>query len=522
MSEVKTLILRFRNLSIPDTVQAHQAIIKEKGYVWWGWWSKPQEKVALELFAELKKQIKEQEKIELLLFNSGELSIHKATCIGIEIKNGEELSSPDKEATPQYYSENQYMIWFKFSNIEEKISEPNLFLKKYSYVEIDEHFASKTTPFNMFDQKVVYSVEELYQQQRTIWFLRDKKTSDEEREITSYNPPKESYEKTFTLDEAGEILWLTDLHFSKTHHAFTETVGSTNKISSVIERTLESLDNKKLSRIIVSGDFTYCASKTEFQQATEFFKDMKSIYGLSPSRFTLCPGNHDFEYSKDEYKEDDVVKLTFDEAKKNYIDFYEGIKEVRANKYINSIQRFISSTGKLFEIITLNTCILQEDGKHFKGMGFVGNDQLEEIAKQLNKTIDVNATRFLVLHHNLLPVAYAETPRVNPMYSMFLDSEAVSQFCINNKIKIILHGHTHRSFYSQITRQLKNGNKFTYHIVGLSSSGAKREDLGQDSKNEIATINISNDKQIEISIYCLETTGNVQKQNPIEKFEIIL
>ena len=522
MSEVKTLILRFRDLSIQNTIQAHQDIIKAKKHVWWGWWSKPQEKVALELFTRLKKQINEKGEIELYLFNSGELSIHKATCIGIEIQNGEELPSPEKDATPQYYAENQYMIWFKFSSIDEKMSEPNTFLKNYSYIEINEHFASKTTPFNMFDQKVVYSMEELYQQQRTIWFLRDKETADEEREITSYNPPKESYESTFTVDESGVILWLTDLHFSEEHHAFKETVGSTNKLSSIIKRTLESFGNEKISRIIVSGDFTYCASKAEFKQATEFFKDMKSIYSLLPSRLTLCPGNHDFEYSKEPYKDNDVVKLTFGEAKKNYIDFYESIKEVRANKYINSIQRFISSAGKLFEIVTLNTCVLQQDEKHFRGMGFVGNDQLEEISKELNKTSQINATRFLILHHNLLPVTYAETPQINPMYSMFLDSEAVSQFCINNKIRVILHGHTHKSFYSQITRQLKNQEKFTYHIIGLSSSGAIKEDLGQDSKNEIAIINILDNKKVTISTFSLETTGNVQKQDPIERFEIIL
>lgn len=522
MSEVKSLILRFRDLSIPNTIEAHKKIIEEKEYVWWGWWAKPQEKVALEIFADLKERIKEEGKIDIFLFNSGELNIYKATCIDIEMKNGEEISSPDKEATPEYYSENQYMLWFKFSNIDQKISDADSFLKGYSYVEINEQFVSNSSPFDMFDQKVVYSVEELYQQQRTIWFLRDKKSSDEEREIASYNPPKESYEKDFTLDETGDILWLTDLHFSEGHHAFISTVGSTNKLSSIIEKTVESLDNKKLSRIIVSGDFTYCASEAEFKEAEEFFKDMKSIYSLSPSRFTLCPGNHDFEYSKNPYKDDDKVELIFDEAKKNYINFYESVKGVRANKYINSIQRFISNTGNLFEIITLNTCLLQQDEQHFRGMGFVGNDQMDEITKQLKKTEGVKATRILVLHHNLLPVAYTETPKINPMYSMFLDSEAVSQFCINNNIKIILHGHTHKSFYSQVTRQIKNDEKFTYHIIGLSSSGAKREDLGQDSKNEIAIINISDNKKVEIAIYCLETTGNAQNQNPVKKFEIIL
>ena len=522
MSEVKTLILRFRNLSIPDTIQAHQAIIKENGYVWWGWWSKPQEKVALELFAELTKQIKEQEKIELFLFNSGELSIYKATCIGIEIKNGDKIYSPNKEATPGYYSENQYMIWFKFSAIGDKMPEPDTFLKNYSYIEIDEHFASRQTPFKMFDKKVVYSLEELYQQQRTIWFLRDKKETDQTREITSYNPPKESFEETFTLDDGGNILWLSDLHFSKTHHVFNETAGNTNKLSTAIEKTLERLNSKKPSRIIVSGDFTYCASKEEFKQATEFFKDMKSIYGLTPSRFTLCPGNHDFEYSNEPYKDEDVVQLAFDEAKRNYTDFYESVKEVRANKYINSIQRFISTQGKLFEIITLNTCILQQDENHFRGMGYVGNDQLNEIEKELRKTTAVKATRILILHHNLLPVAYTETPKINPMYSMLLDSEAISQFCINNNIKLILHGHTHKGFYTQVTRQLKNNEKFTYHILGLSSSGARTEELGQDSKNEIAIINISEDKKLKIDIYGLETTGNAQKQDPIVKFEIML
>ena len=164
---------------------------------------------------------------------------------------------------------------------------------------------------------------------------------------------------------------------------------------------------------------------------------MTSGYGTDGESYIFCPGNHDMKYSEKDYEDNSPIELNYDKAKNNYIDFYEKVKGITANKYNNNIHRFVALNGTLVEIIALNTCILQQDREHFRGMGFAGNNQLFELRNALKVTDKMNALRILVMHHNLLPVIYSEEPKVNPMYSMLLDSEAISQFCIQNNICLL-------------------------------------------------------------------------------------
>ena len=139
-------------------------------------------------------------------------------------------------------------------------------------------------------------------------------------------------------------------------------------------------------------------------------------------------------------------------------------------------------------------------------MGFAGNNQLRYLKRILKQTEKMNAVRILAMHHNMLPVAYSENPQVNPMYSILLDSEAISQFCVENNISMVLHGHTHKEFYTEVTRKASDGNKKTIYIVGLGSTGAVRGDLSEESHNQFATIQFEK-SEIKISIYPISPTG---------------
>ena len=58
-SRLKTIILRFRDLSIADTIFEHNKIIGENHFVWWGWWAKPQETIPFKEFGQLNSACKE-------------------------------------------------------------------------------------------------------------------------------------------------------------------------------------------------------------------------------------------------------------------------------------------------------------------------------------------------------------------------------------------------------------------------------------------------------------------------------
>lgn len=55
--EIETIVLRYRDLSSKNTIKIHNDKIASKGFVWWGWWAKPQEKVALEVFKSLAEKL---------------------------------------------------------------------------------------------------------------------------------------------------------------------------------------------------------------------------------------------------------------------------------------------------------------------------------------------------------------------------------------------------------------------------------------------------------------------------------
>ena len=103
--EVETIILRFRDLVTADneTINEHSAIIKEYGYVWWGWWKKGNEKTPFLEFSALSAKAKEKAR-PIYLLDSGQSKLFKATCADIQLKSESKFSSPEKDRTPVYYS----------------------------------------------------------------------------------------------------------------------------------------------------------------------------------------------------------------------------------------------------------------------------------------------------------------------------------------------------------------------------------------------------------------------------------
>lgn len=66
--EFKTVILRFRDLVTENnvTIDRHKDMIDKKGYVWWGWWNKGNEKLPFEEFCVLKVKLRANQNIFIL------------------------------------------------------------------------------------------------------------------------------------------------------------------------------------------------------------------------------------------------------------------------------------------------------------------------------------------------------------------------------------------------------------------------------------------------------------------------
>jgi 3',5'-cyclic AMP phosphodiesterase CpdA len=516
------IILRFRDLSVPDTIKRHKDFITNNTKVWWGWWAKPQEKVPLEEFSNLKSLISSNNNIELLLFDSGNKKIYIAKCIDLQYDHTNiRIESPEKQITPEYYREQKYKAWFCFSEIGEEIStdNANILLKKHSYTYIPNLFEVNNLSSSSFDNKIVFSCNELYEQQQTLWFIREKRNTDKLHEIHSYSnisPLGENVDRGYWPLKSNIVLWLSDLHFSNTHHNFISQPGENNNLGTRLKKELDNLEIIPCS-LVISGDITYKALKEEFDDAYNFIKDMNSIFSLKGNVYSICPGNHDIAFSSSTDEPNAQVNTAFEDAKANYVYFFKKVYGYEPNDMLYTIKRFILSDVGPIEFININSCVLQQAEGVFQGMGFVGNDQITRIENELRTTSKLNPFRILVLHHHLMPVIFKESPENNKMYEITLDSEAIVQFIVKNNINIVLHGHSHKEFYAEVTRKINDNNKWKYYIAGLGSTGIITGHASDGRQNMFACLVFDKDNLI-INGYKLNPNG--EKSTSIFSYEI--
>ena len=106
---MKTIALRFGEHFSPEcgTIVAHQNVIDELGYVWYG-------KMGNSVSNRIVKELLEQDDTKILLINSGKTDRYWAHVA--EIKK----ETPDLKAIPAYYRDmtERFRTWFKVTEFE--------------------------------------------------------------------------------------------------------------------------------------------------------------------------------------------------------------------------------------------------------------------------------------------------------------------------------------------------------------------------------------------------------------------
>lgn len=106
---MKTIALRFGEQFSPDcgTIAAHQAVIDELGYVWYGKLGNPVRK-------NIAKELISQDDLKILLIHSGKYERYWAHVVDIK------WNIPNSEGIPSYYRDmtDKFKTWFKISSFE--------------------------------------------------------------------------------------------------------------------------------------------------------------------------------------------------------------------------------------------------------------------------------------------------------------------------------------------------------------------------------------------------------------------
>lgn len=497
----ETLILRFRDLDIAEneTIKRHQEIINKNKYVWWAWWKKGNEKTPQDEFGALNARA-ENETISVYLVDSGQRKLYKACCNGIKTNKISKIESPEKSATPDYYCNSKYHAWFKFTSIEECSEEE---IHNYSYVNVDSLFSEGEANYTYFDNKQVYSIKELIQQERTVWFIRSLKDSDSKNEIVLLNSDyvqPNNFSKKYYQSHGNALLWLSDLHLSESEFH----IENDETKTSLFEHIYGCLNNTQdeIGGLLITGDITSMADKNGFDKATKLIDDLSRNYIFTNENIVMCPGNHDFKFHSKPLEDNEAPKTVSKLYTKAYTNFYNKIYNIAPNDYYCCGKKILLASGHILEIVALNSLYLQQYS-NFNGHGYISDKQLNYVEREMgwNNKKAGNVIRIVMMHHHYIPVCYTETIDVKRPSSVVYDADRLMNWMIKNDVKILLHGHKHKSIVAQVDYPINPTCSETtlqemrkICIVGMGGTGCK------NTKNIFSTLSFD-DKKIYIKFY---------------------
>lgn len=513
-----SLILRFRDLvtSPGDTLRQHTELLgPKKPRVWWGWWNKAGERAPAEVFQHLQGKA-HRDGLDLLLFDSGRFRLHRARCTDVQWKAAPSVS-PKRTSTPAYYRDQQYLAWFELASIDPTELDASA-LHPWTYHRVNAFFESAPSRFDAFYDKQVSSVEELRQQDRSIWFVRPFKAEDRTNVVSLLDARTlrpSNFPRTFEQIEEDTLLWMSDTHFSVDgHHAFARLDAPGERpgerpIELAIERELGAT---KVGGFLLSGDITWRADPVEFAQAREML--WRLLGRRSPYRVALVPGNHDVAFSKDPAKKDVKIKVAAPEARRAYEEeLYSKLFYLPPPSCLASGRRFLVGNAVPVEIACLNSSHLQQHKDAFQGHGFIGDDQLELVEKEMGWTGTPTRAlpfRIVMLHHHVVPVTYRELPRANASYSVALDAGALLRWCVKHRVGLILHGHMHQPHVTNLSLRNEEGGWHRITIAGMGSTGVEPSHLGEVAKNTFGLLRFGDDA-VDLTFHTLHRTNPTEE-----------
>lgn len=503
MARFRTMILRFRDLATSpgQTIAAHQKIIQDNPtspYTWWAWWNKIGEQVPSEAFRYLNKQIEKNAHVIAYLFDTGTLEFYqiKLKEIAWDI-NYKQIRSPEPKRTPTYYRKTPYLAWFKISKIV-KIDQ-NKVLGKFSYVKVDELFLSHRSIFGTFYNKIVVSEEELRHQERTIWFVRTKKPQDSAREILLYDTGKvypSNFPESWVTAKGINVLWLSDLHFSKDFHRFPIKAHDSPSKMTLIDRLHKELKTENISApsaVLITGDLTWAGEEEEFRLVREFLGELQSRYSLADNQIVFCPGNHDLRFTKRPWEKGEEVEFAPEEATAHFVNFYREFYGVQPNEFLCSGRRLVLGDGVCIEVVSLNSSLLRQEPEVFQGQGMITEQQLDFVSSEMGWQKGPNTApkpfRILMLHHHVVPIL-SETPKYGETLSTVYDAPDLIKWIAQYEINLVLHGHMHFISSKEENTINPEDEKINHHftIVSMGSSGVIEDKISEQKYNSFSII----------------------------------
>lgn len=250
-----------------------------------------------------------------------------------------------------------------------------------------------------------------------------------------------------------KIIQVSDIHFG-------EKTFSSNLKNNLIKQ----IANENPDMIIISGDLTTQGYLTEYNDASTFLDDLKSI-----TETHVIPGNHDAR---------NVGLIHFE-------------KLVGDRKFIH-----MDKSGG-FAILGLDSSEPDiNDGQ-------IGIDQLDWLKLELDKIPD-DMCKIVTFHHHLLPI-----PQTGRERNILLDSGDLLRVFIDYGVDFVLNGHKHVPNVWMIEKMvtLNSGTATTRKLRG-NTYPSYNELLMDDCGIFVNLINTETGYKKELAKYSVDLDGN--------------
>lgn len=245
------------------------------------------------------------------------------------------------------------------------------------------------------------------------------------------------------------ILHISDTQFGKNHlfgnNGLTEADRNRDTLFARLHKDLKQLGEDHGVRpdlLVVSGDLAEWALPSEFAQVVDFLEQLTAALGLPSRHVAVVPGNHDVNRSACEAyflrcKADEV------EPRPPYWPKWEQFESAMRRFYANAedFQFTPDRPWSLFEMSDLRLVVaglnstMAESHRHKDHYGWLGEEQLSEVAERLRAYEARGWLRIGVVHHNVQRAAQLDDENLR-------DSTDLERI-LAPRLNLVLNGHTH-------------------------------------------------------------------------------
>jgi len=409
-----TFLLRFRDLIAP-TIPEHLNTISTHGFVWWGWWRKPNEPHRLEELSAVR-ELLSQNPLEIGMFDRSTASFFLATTNACEYSNsGEFIQSPELSTTPEYYHTAKLPAWFRLTGIHQ--IEEREFVKRFHRVPLEEF---------------------------TFYPLNG-----------NYRESAEGARAQRLPLPGGSVIHISDLHFGADFgFPATANPGSV-PLFQILEKDINKLCGDDVGLLVVSGDITTRGDASYlFNNGIPFLQQLSDEIGLKTDYVVIIPGNHDISLK------DFTLTYDHENAFNSFRSMFYG-----SSRQQMEMLRYSLPSGRPLDVFTINSVKLRN--KENSNYGWIDWEGCEKFLSAQPQ--EPGALRIAIIHHHLVS-GPREEPAPNPAYpfasvSVTLNSGAVIDGLQQFGFQMVLHGHQHTPALQKISRaRFKDG---TIQLTGL-------------------------------------------------------